>query len=236
MNLTEVAHGAPEARSTLLAEGAVLVRDAPVADDEALLALCRTFGVPTREGNGPPPGALVRDLVWRPEDGAQPPLRLHTDSVFTAEPNALMALACLTPAAAGAGTSLLVHVDDVLDGLSEADAEVLASRPVLFVKERDGVVQQTWSGPVLGDGPRGRTIRFHREHAVASDDDELARALVRLVEVIDEVARPASRALAANDVLVLDNRRVLHARTAVSGSETRALRRVKMTDLPEEER
>lgn len=208
--------------------GAVVMENIPVEDDAVLIALCTRFGRVTKEDNGPPPGVLVRDLAWGPQDGVSPAMPLHTDSAFVERPHSALALACARNTAGGWGTNLLARIDDAIELLSEADCALLAGTPARFTKFRGDELEHEYTAPVLEHGRVGATCRLHPHQLTDVDvyGPDFAQAVERLTALLRDTAQLVK--LGAGDVLVLDNRRLVHGRTALGGRESRLLRRLKM--------
>lgn len=208
----------------------MVLSDVCVEHDDTLLTLCSRFGDVTHVDNGPPPGVAIRDLHWAPAEGNRPALRLHTDSAYSRFPHAAIALACAKNAADGWGDSVLAAISDAVGDVSDAQIEELTTRPVTFVKHRDGRVEHKWTAPVLGDGAYGITCRLNLDHLVGPDQAPSHHAAVtRLVELLDNAT--ARIKLNPGDLLIIDNRRVLHGRTALAGERPRILRRLKMKEV-----
>jgi alpha-ketoglutarate-dependent taurine dioxygenase len=145
---------------------------------------------------------------------------MHTDSQFRDEPEDAFALLCLQQASEG-GASVLQRADAILDYMRRhhpRELELLRSHSVPFMApdafETDGV---SWH-PVVG--PRGLvwrwdTLRRGLRHA-APLSPSLRHALVVFRDLVESLP-PTEVALARNEVLVVDNRRCLHGRTAFQG-------------------
>jgi alpha-ketoglutarate-dependent taurine dioxygenase len=212
----------------LVTEGAVVLGEVPVHRDEVLLALCARFGPVTHVDNGPPPGQLVRELRWSPTDGERPALRLHTDSAYSPQPHAVIALACVHNTDADWGDSVLASVSDVAERLARTEFAALVEMPVVFTKTRSGHVEQRHSAPVLEPRAPGLTCRLNLDHLTTDPltPAVLLAAIDRLADLLADAAVQVK--LRPGDLLLIDNRRVLHGRTPLAGQSGRLLRRLKL--------
>jgi hypothetical protein len=159
--------------------------------------------------------------------------KLHTDGTDWPDPNDLTCLLCVRPDGDGGGRSRLLS-EGAIREVSEPWADLLADPlPWAIAEELGGGIH--WA-PVLSDGGV-RWLRFTVDEArrrgasvseeVSSKLDEFARAL--------EAARSLIEIdLNAGDLLIIDNRRCLHARSPVAGQDSsqRFLLRVKVELSP----
>ncbi len=152
---------------------------------------------------------------------------LHTDDTFARAPVRSVLMHCWQADAAGGGVSRVAHVADILVGLPPATAERLrvadfpspfGLAPVLFEPEA---------------GDRGPCIRFnHRDfvsygerYGPALAPDQTA-ALDQVLHAANGCAREMM--LARGDCLIVDNRRVLHGRSAFAPRSGRLLKRLRV--------
>jgi hypothetical protein len=192
---------------------AVVVRggDATRARD-VLAAFAVGFGTMTNPYHGLVPGlGALQEVVAK---GASSPDRVwlwHTDSCNWPSPNDYSAFACLSAAPEGGATETLS-----LDTLRKAagwDDGVLCP---LWEAEFPWPIEAILGGGTSATPPitAGR-LRFRRELMTAAaarwDDDEPFRAAVRrFAELCDAAAPDSAAVLAPGDLLIFDNRRVLH--------------------------
>ncbi len=222
------------ARAEFAASGAVVLSEVPIDQDDVLIGLSSWFGDVTRMGNGPPPGHLIRDLTWAPDAGATPMLELHTDSAYSPHPHAAIALGCAENSEGDWGNTELTAISDVVDLLSTKDIAALTSIPVRFAKMRSGRLEQQFDAPILSLTDSGATCRFNPEHLThgvgqsAPLGEPIAEAIRQVGDLVNCAAIKVRTKLEPNDLLVIDNWRVLHGRTALGGRAARHLRRLKM--------
>lgn len=224
--------------------GAVIAVGTPL-DDQVLIAVASVFGRVTADGNGPPPGQLVYNLVSGPESGYDPAaLQLHTDSVFEASPSPYMGLACVQPSAEGDGLTTLARADRVAARVGEIDQrhlELLQDRCYPFAKIRHRApqgaqlpvrtailtVQDTDITTVF----HGRHIREGMQLQPEAVDSEHRVALHTFETVLDDPHSATTLLLETGDLLLADNRRVLHGRSAVRPTGSRRhVKRLKIAD------
>jgi alpha-ketoglutarate-dependent taurine dioxygenase len=228
---------APEdAAARLAVDGAVVLEGVDVRADAELLAACAFAGAPSPVGNG---GAVVFDVTPRPDgtdlSSTAAAFPVHTDSTFLPEPHVAIALGCVEASGTG-GRSCVVRArdacaavpDDVVDALSEAVFPFIV-RDGVHPARVDVLPVVTWDAagdPLLrfrfdaiAMAGRAGEIRLSDRHAAALD---VFRAAV------EDEALQATFALRPGDVLVVDNRRALHGRSAVGPDAGRLMRRVKL--------
>ncbi len=220
-----------------------LARDASeldaVADDLARLGLAVLAGAPTEPGTVLDIAASlgfvretnygeVFDVRTEPEPinlaYSARGLGLHTDNPYRDPSPTVQLLHCLRPARTGGASR-------VSDGFAAAarlrtDApeafELLTSTPVTF-RFRSAEVDLCATRPMIDLDPDGRVVSVAvNPRSLADDlDTAMVAALARFTELLD--AGAIEHLLAAGEVLLVDNRRVLHARTEFDPSDGRHL-------------
>lgn len=224
----------------LAADGAVVLTGVDVHDDASLLAATALAGRPSPVGNA---GVLIFDVTPRPDgtdlSSTGVPFPLHTDSTFLPRPHAAIALGCVEAAGAG-GRSCVVTARDACRALDAATIDALSEPAYPFIVrdgERPAHVELL---PVLAADDDGTTtLRFRRDAiamAARAAEMELSSRHVAALDAFgaatdDEAAR-ATFALGRGDVLLVDNLRALHGRTAIGPEERRLMRRVKLDPHP----
>lgn len=222
--------------------GYAVLRGVPVDSDQVLLDLAGRLGEPTDVGNA---GTLIHEVAPRPLleqtdlSSMRDPFPLHTDSTPLLEPHAYVLLACVEADASGGGESRVLHADDLVDALRtrfgddvvDALSEPVYPFPFNDPSQGTGVRREA----VLSFGPGGARVMYRAdalELGAAADPDALSErhrsALDALREVVVDGGLGESFALAPGDVLVIDNARVLHGRTAIAPGARRVLRRLKV--------
>lgn len=166
---------------------------------------------------------------------------LHTDGTDWAIPNDYTCLFCVRPDQSDGGRSRLLNVNSLIDELADSGQrellERLASEPMPWriAEELGGGVY--WQ-PVLAHDPhRVRWLRYTvmlalREGLanITSEQQHLLLAFERRIEASHSIV---DIALLGGDMLLIDNRRCLHARTPVADPLTsrRELRRTKVARI-----
>lgn len=231
------------ARDELDATGAVVLEGAPVSD-AAVVLLAAVAGHATAEGNGVP-----ERLVWdvRVADKAGDAIRsqradafaLHTDSSDAPRPHEFVGLACVTPAEDGTGRSLLIAAEHVAETLrreyGDRTVRLLADACFPFAAATaTGLPISRFA--VLSSDLRVRyrepVLRCGLELADPPLDADHHAALEAFEDVVGREEIATHFRLVAGDVLLLDNRRVLHGRTRIGSAagavSPRHLKRVKL--------
>jgi len=213
--------------TTLLTHGVVIIRHLPT-DPECILDVARRFGY-VRETNF---GRLFEvysrpgsnDLAYRPV-----PLGAHTDNPYREPVPGVQLLHCLVNETQG-GWSTLVDSLSVAEALQEEDPEglrLLASTPVRFrfidaneeLVERRPIVQRDSSGRMTGVHYSPRL-----DYLPLLDSDttqRFQRARRRLSELFADPRFELRFPLAAGELMMFNNSRVLHGRTAYDPNEGR---------------
>lgn len=207
----------------LEAEAVLLVRYPPLSSVEADAMLTELVSSWGHGHDHKGPGELVWDV--RPANGAArsqglDEFTLHTDASFEDPPPRYVALFVVRADSQGGGRSEWVQSTQVLGGLSPAARDALAEEfrirvPAEFYKGKHELVAPL----VWGD-----SVRYRRELVVEPDELRLRIALHELDRALQ--GRRESRLLPAGTLLLMDNWRVFHGRTAVLDS-ARHLKRVR---------
>lgn len=165
------------------------------------------------------PAALLADSDGTRYSRTDQALSLHTDSTFLETPHELVAFHMATPDESG-GESLMLPVDELAASL-DADLQAALSRPLFPM---GGALRPILSG--LQDAP---AIRYYRRQV----DEDAARlgalatetlaALGRLDAALAEPARHHRFKLNAGEIVLINNRRALHGRTALSANSPRTM-------------
>jgi hypothetical protein len=220
----------------------VLVRGLPPAQaTQILVSISAVLGrllEPVQE----PWSRVVRTIVPtqdRSVDGLVLNEYLHTDGTDWAKPNDYTCLFCVKPDQNNGGVSRLLLLDVLLDQLSSKSSADLLNRVVdrpLPWRIADGLGGGTHWAPAIELAPLTQ-IRWLRSTILLSDEDELAKLdddllddLHRLEVLIEQCPATLETPLAAGDLLIINNRRCLHARTPITSpaSSERELRRTKV--------
>jgi alpha-ketoglutarate-dependent taurine dioxygenase len=222
--------------------GAAVVHGVDVGEDDALLAVVAHAAQPSDVGNG---GGFIYDVMPRPEaqqvDVSSTSRRfpLHTDSTYLAAPHDVIALGCLHAPQDGGGESLLLHIDVAIEHLrahDEGEDTIAAlcdvAYPFLFETAHGERVVAPLA--ILARSGAGFSVRYRNDiitqTATAASivlDDRHRAGLDRFEAVLADGALHATCALRPGDVLIADNRRVLHGRSAIEDGAHRVMRRVK---------
>lgn len=210
----------------------------------ASLSVSAVFGTPTRTDKVS--GAFVWPVTPRSvgysvttfsEDIGE--AAMHTDSQYIDEPEDKFVLSCIRPDAPGRGTTefldgrkLRSEVEENHPGLLEVLQQPFPFRvPTVFTEKlRDDMPEIIWR-PILEDG----RIRYRHDtiiNALQVDGVELdiqrVRAIEELATIIDGMPR-VQHHLMPGEIAIVDNRRMLHARTDFD-DPGRVLLRVRMND------
>ncbi|UBU13006.1 TauD/TfdA family dioxygenase [Nonomuraea gerenzanensis] len=226
-----------EVRRRMREDGFALVKNVPCSEDAELVAFLGLIAVPSAPGNGDTLFFDISPSSSRSDDvsGTSAEFPLHTDSTFFSVPHDVLALACVRNSDSG-GESIIVRAADVADrvrAIGGADALAALGDQVYPFYLRDPLfghgIQLV---PILvADGDEW-CIRYRGDILTKlTERFELDEAHRHALSVLNQVvAEPESCAaqvrLETDDLIIVDNRRALHARTALGPGERR-LRRMK---------
>lgn len=205
---------------------ALVVRGIPFDVDERLfVATCRALG----EMIAPPLQKPRAQLVHRIQPSTdltssrgafRESERLHTDCADWPEPSRYLAMTCVRPDPFGGGDSLVLDMealrDELLGTLGPEAVATLCREAVpwrLAAYQGGDVIWQ----PVLGD----RRLRWRRYtvDAALGGEVRLSAAMTRLLDDVERTIEMTGRTscfrLERGDLLVMDNHRAIHGRTAL---------------------
>jgi alpha-ketoglutarate-dependent taurine dioxygenase len=227
----------------LAASGIVLLRGLRF-DPENRLAIGLTAAFGECSGYGNWNGNVVFDLfpIRRAPGDPDFELYFHTGSQSHPRPHELQVLLCVRQGDQGGGVSKLVHLDAALEVMRQqgnsAAIEVLRQRPFPFKRPKflgDDIFLAPIIAPREG-APAVLEIRFQREVVFRAEaaqpgclDAEQRAAIDALEAAMNTPGTYFEYQLQTEEYLIIDNRRVLHARTEVLGGPEsgRHLKRLK---------
>lgn len=165
---------------------------------------------------------------------------LHTDSQYSFYPEDYFALLTLKPATCGGGQSLLLSLKDILNELREVDGGIEAERilrkkdfpfivPNVF-KQTNGDEMEFNFGSILQDNEiRFRVDTFEKAIKLRPDfhNDEQWQAFIILKNIILNSPSILKFHLNAGDLVIINNKTMLHGRTSFT-DQNRHLLRVRM--------
>jgi alpha-ketoglutarate-dependent taurine dioxygenase len=207
-------------------------------DNVALLACANTLGSISRRALPHRSGLVERDGVQRVEALASPPadqfgkpllsghhaaFPLHSDESFAAQPCRYVLLHCWRADPAGAGASLLATRERIEAAVDDDTRQALQSLRFDYP-----------FGPATTLSPG--LLRYNRseiESLLQRQELPLPRATRTWLDRFDAVFESAAESLvlAPGDLLLIDNHRTLHGRTAFAAGSPRLLKRVRVDVL-----
>jgi gamma-butyrobetaine dioxygenase len=222
----------------VLRDGFVVLADMP-READAVLAVAQSMGV-VRETER---GRVVDLRAGAPQPapgGRRPrPMALRTAAPFRDPLLTVMVLGCLDDGAAGGAESTLVdgfRAAATLRAEHPARFAVLAGTPVTFARA-DARADLRATRPVISVDPRGRIREVHFAsryltplRGPASEIVAFYDAYRSFVQLVRRPELTLTFRLRPGDCLILDNTRILHARTGTPGPGQRHLQKC-WTDL-----
>jgi len=162
----------------------------------------------------------------------------HTDASFEPVPPRFFALSVIRADQGAGGLLCNANVTECIEKLSEEDVEILETtmvrikRPIEFVKEG----METTVGPVLFSKKRAR-IRgdiIMTDHLPKDVAEKFWAAYNRFYGQLFEMCHESARLMPERSMIIMDNHRFVHARTAIKDWRRSLLRiRFDIDDLPE---
>ncbi|GAA4140898.1 TauD/TfdA family dioxygenase [Actinomadura keratinilytica] len=220
--------------------GFLLLRGlSPERGRELLISISSTFGElvePYRQ----PWSKVVRHIQPRTDrvvDGHVLNEHLHTDGTDWNGPNDYTCLFCVRPDQNGEGRSHLLTLKALLDTpagrLRRLTEQITGLRlPWRIADELGGGVH--WAPAITEGGQEIRWLRYSVSEAVAEGaelDPATEKLLAEFEADLEECPAVVDTVLEPGDLLIIDNKHCLHARTAISDLATsdRELLRTKVT-------
>ena len=149
----------------------------------------------------------------------------HTDDSCSKTPSDLVILFCEKPAIKG-GESFLVHVDQIVQHLSNSDIDQLQENKFYF---------QFGTAPVLTQCENGFEIRYNRleinrfaEIWNFTYDNKTVEVLDKIDGILNQIINKEQFKLEANDCLIINNKKILHGRNAFPKNSSRKLKRLRL--------
>lgn len=208
------------------------VLDGMPCESGALCAVAETFGF-VRETNYGRWFDVVAEVTPQNLANTNLGLQAHTDNPYRDPVPTLQLLVCLENSVLG-GESAIVDGFAIAQFLQQHDRsafDILARFPVRFAYEGSNDVSLTSKRPIFELGPDGEllTVRFNNRSAAPFVDitfdemEEFYRAYRKFAECLGDPEFSVRFKLASGEAFIVDNTRVLHARTAFHGSGKRWL-------------
>lgn len=152
---------------------------------------------------------------------------LHTDSTDWPIPNDITALLCVRPDSAGGGQTKLTTIDDILWAaqhlLPKKDQKWLTDHPLTW-NMSSCFDEKTIQAPIIEHG----MIRW-MEYTTAPRNKAEKSFIQRILSMIEAETKSLRLELQASDLLLINNRKCLHARTSVDDENSdRVLVRAKI--------
>jgi alpha-ketoglutarate-dependent taurine dioxygenase len=224
-----------ELRGALADNCFAVVNNVPSDNAAELAALLSLVSIPATIGNGDTLFFEIRPKQSAAEDisGSTAEFPFHTDSTFLMVPHDVLGLACRHNISAG-GESLVLRAADVADRVREVGgygALAALGDPVYPFYLRDPLFGHgTQLVPILAQHGEDWRIRYRGDVAATLVerfplDDTHRRALAVFEGVLADPGPVVPRIrLQTDDLILIDNRRALHARTALGSGERLLLR------------
>ena len=172
--------------------------------------------------------ASMRDPVGQKLANIGTALVPHVDEGFRSNQPGLVVLHCVKPAAAGGGATILVDGFKAATLLREQNPgafELLCRTPIAFRRRIDGEFDHYMERPHISldaSGEVNRVCIWEKSTAPLQAPEHLIEPLYAarraLLSLTHEEGLQANFMLGPGDALIIDNHRVMHARTAYHGA------------------
>lgn len=152
---------------------------------------------------------------------------IHTDGSFEDKPPNIFILQCIQNDRKGYGTSILVDGWAAASMLEESTLRILLETPFEFKRTRKSK-SSTTHAPILKRKENTFEIRYRRDHnfQLIPPSDSAQIALQKWEENLRTPELQVNLDLVPGDILIVNNQRILHGRTPLSGKQHRILRRL----------
>lgn len=221
--------------------GFVIVKGMPLDEnDRLLIGFCSILGTPTEPYKRPDTHMVMRLCPGMVKDSIDE--RPHTDGAHWPRPNDLSVLQCINPDKPGKGISKIVHVNTILEQLEQKEmSEIIKQYSKIrypFTLHPDFGSKGIQMKYILTktksktDGPHIRfSVKFIQNCIEKFDlkiDSELIKSIVETEKIISKLGSKTQFSLKRGDWLIIDNKKTVHNRTAVSKDSKRLLKKIKL--------
>lgn len=150
----------------------------------------------------------------------------HTDGTFEIELPRSLLLQCVKSDKPQFGTTILVDGWAVIDRLDKLSRQVLLETPFRFYRSEKGK-EVTLFASILEQSEHGYILRYRndKKHPLVPPTKDASVALAQLVDIINSPDVRTVFDMKPGDILWLNNHRLIHGRTGLSGTEARRMRR-----------
>lgn len=187
---------------------------------EALLSLRALFGSVVRHPSSGEEGLVAVDNAYRPSRGMLP----HTDGTYYPVPPAIICLQCSIAAESG-GVTTIIDAKDMYANLQpthESDLNELYA-PIVGVRRDDKYVES----PVFSRASGKIHIRFRVDETIGINlKPEGVKGFNAIKEYVEDERHQLQFKLHPRQILIADNTRILHGRTAYDPAEERCMYRM----------
>jgi hypothetical protein len=229
-----------EMRTAIRDADVLLLRNAPTGSEPSILALFQMVAIPSAVGNG---GGLLCTVAPKAgehddisdTDSEFPP---HTDSTFLREPHHFVALACVERDPDSGGESRVFYIDELRSQIETEYGSGLLQR--LAEPAYPFYLQDPLYGdgiqvvPIFTDVAGTHAMRFRYDcvepllaEYPGTCPEQNQEALETLKDLLGSASPHEQFTLDSGDILMFDNRRLLHARTHITPGAVRVLQRLK---------
>jgi alpha-ketoglutarate-dependent taurine dioxygenase len=167
-----------------------------------------------------PASSRIKDSVAR----SSTEVRLHTDGSFESTPPKALFLQCVQNDTEGYGVSVLVDIWKVVKELSPLNLKVLLETPFQFQRIENGVKVKKEKTVIEYNNIYAGCYRNDRKSKLIPPTEEAKLALDEFEQIISAQVLQETLFLNPGDILLVDNQRMLHGRTVLSGTHPRMLR------------
>ena len=150
----------------------------------------------------------------------------HTDGSFEIDLPPSLLLQCVESDQPNYGISTLIDGWRVIECLTDTSRQLLQDNPFIFYR-REANREVTLKIPIIESRGTAYQLRYRNDekHPLRHSDEDVSRAFDELVSLINEPRFHVNFQLEPGDILWVNNHRMLHGRSALSGKRGRFMRR-----------
>lgn len=150
--------------------------------------------------------------------------QLHTDQSYEPIPARFLLIQCVKADAETFGINQLVHHADAIKSLAPETISQL-QKPAFRTTPWKGPISNPSVSVLEANGTANGSIRYRndREVSIAGTTKEATEALTKFQEALNDPAIKKDVPLKSGDILIIDNWKMLHGRSPLSGTSKREL-------------
>ena len=215
--------------------GFYVYKNAHFYNDKMFLEFSHSFGTPDKEFNN---NSFIDNIYVKSSNQENRYLQkekqmpFHTDSSIIREPHSLILLYCVTKDQSGGGESLLIDSRKVINIIKDDAPKLLkdlCSYEFTFLNSK-----RKYKAPIINSGGDSYSIRYRKDLISYSSIISVEKFEKEIIEKFENYINrkdiQVNIKLENNDLLIIDNLRILHSRSEIQNRNlsNRHLKRIKI--------